>query len=202
MGLEETVGRNERLFEVWSSLLFTLVTPTTKPKDRNVKKKTVGRKERLDEYRLATALTNSQKSVPQYIYYINSLYSGLLGKDFCGLGLQSRAPKKKWGGKEKNRSARSCPGVWAVCLKRERKGVGGGGGNLAQKAFSRGLGGPERSLLQNVTLNSAHVFVERQHLELNRRNAFLVITKKEGEHIKDALDHIRKHQPWPRVFCL
>ena len=122
MGLEETVGRNERLFEVWSSLLFTLVTPTTKPKDRNVKKKTVGRKERLDEYRLATALTNSQKSVPQYIYYINSLDSGLLGKDFCGLGLQSRAPKKKWGGKEKRTFASL--GLQGRIPKKKREGEG------------------------------------------------------------------------------
>ena len=47
--------------------------------------------------------------------------------------------------------------------KRQR---GGKGGHLAPKAMSRGLGCNERSLLQNIAMNSAHVFVERQHLEL------------------------------------
>ncbi len=72
---------------------------------------------------------------------------------------------EKKGGKLKKPEARPCPGVWAVCLIRKRQ-RGGKGGNLAPKALSRGLGCNERSLLQNIALNSAHVFVERQHLEL------------------------------------
>jgi hypothetical protein len=101
MGLEETflLGRNERLFEVWFSLFFSLVT---KLKDRNVNKKTVGRKERLDEYRLATALTNSQKSVPQYIYYVNSLYRRLLGRTFAALVCRAEFPNKTGGERKKD----------------------------------------------------------------------------------------------------
>ena len=71
MGLEETVGRNERLFEVWSSLLFTLVTPTTKPKDRNVKKKKDrGQERKARRVQVGNSLDQFSKvSAPVHLLY-------------------------------------------------------------------------------------------------------------------------------------